>query len=683
MEVEMNLMTFYSFSPLIVLPRFGIVPPVIDFLDVSIAFGFQTILDKVSFRVNAGERVGIVGPNGAGKSTIFSLLAHELQQDSGEINVPRNLSMGYLRQQLRPHTVDCSLLAYAENAMFTVQDIHKEIDSIEAVLSASTGLDREQKLERLGTLQTELEHRGGYELATRAKTILGGLGFSIEDLDKPFRLFSGGWQMRAELARALASHPDLFLLDEPTNFLDIPAVEWLRNFLKEYPGTLLLISHDRYLLNSLTDVTLEVFNGHVTRYPGNYDHFVRVRAERQEHLLGAKKNQDRKIAQAERFIERFRAKSTKAALVQSQIKKLKKMEEIVVPSIDVRPPKIRLPEPPHCGHEIARFDDAGISYDDGATWVLRHVDLRIEQGEKTALVGLNGLGKSTLLRALAGRLPLKEGRRVCGHRVIVGYQAQDLTETMDPEKTIFEAARSSTMGMKEVEIRSVLGSFLFPGDSIEKQIQVLSGGEKMRLAIACMLLKAPNFLLLDEPTTHLDIPSREALEDALVSYEGTLLLVSHDIEFVRKVATRIIAMVPQNIRRYAGGYDYYHEKIQAEWNAATVVVSKNKEATPSINSRKALRQERALQRQELYKLTKDLKKKIAHQEKNIETLENQQHILAAALQDTANAKIGLDFESLGKRLKLVQHEIDEATRQWEKDSTELESILKQPEDQQE
>jgi len=649
---------------------------VIDFLNVSIAFGSQTILDNVSFRVNGGERAGIVGPNGAGKSTIFSLLAGELQQDSGDINVPRNLSVGYLRQQLRPHTVDCSLLAYAENAMFTVQDIHREIDTIETALPLSSGDKREELLEQLGTLQTELEQRGGYELTTRAKTILGGLGFSIADLDKPFRSFSGGWQMRAELARALASHPDLFLLDEPTNFLDIPAVEWLRNFLKEFPGTLLLISHDRYLLNSLTNVTLEVFNGHVTRYPGNYDHFIRVRAERQEHLLGAKKNQDRKIAQAERFIERFRAKNTKAALVQSQIKKLKKMEAIVVPSIEVRPPKIRLPSPPHCGQEIARLDDAGISYD-GETWVLRHVDLRIEHGEKTALVGLNGLGKSTLLRALAGRLPLKEGRRVCGHRVIVGYQAQDLAETMDPEMTIFEAARSASGGMREVDIRSVLGSFLFPGDTIEKQVQVLSGGEKMRLSIACMLLKAPNFLLLDEPTTHLDIPSREALEEALASYEGTLLLVSHDIQFVRRVATRVIAMVPQNIRRYPGGYDYYREKTQAEMEAAASVSVDKSSSKPQVNSRKALRQERALQRQELYNLTKDLKKKIASEEKHIEALENQQHLLAAALQDTAKAKIGLDFESLGKRLKQVQHEIEEATCKWEKHSTELESIMKQ------
>lgn len=647
----------------------------IDFLNVSISFGFQTVLDNVSFRVNAGERAGIVGPNGAGKSTIFSLLAGELQQDSGDINVPRNLSLGYLRQQLRPHTVDCSLLAYAENALFTVQDIHREIDAIETALPASAGSKREDLLERLGTLQTELEHRGGYELTTRAKTILGGLGFSIADLDKPFRSFSGGWQMRAELARALASQPDLFLLDEPTNFLDIPAVEWLRDFLKEFPGTLLLISHDRYLLNSLTNTTLEVFNAHITRYPGNYDHYVRVRAERQEHLLGAKKNQDRKIAQAERFIERFRAKNTKAALVQSQIKKLKKMEAIVVPSIEVRPPKIRLPTPPHCGQEVARLDDAGISYD-GVTWVLRHVDLRIEHGEKTALVGLNGLGKSTLLRALAGRLPLKEGRRVSGHRVIIGYQAQDLAETMDPEMTVFEAARSASGGMREVDIRSVLGSFLFPGDTIEKQVQVLSGGEKMRLSIACMLLKAPNFLLLDEPTTHLDIPSREALEEALASYEGTLLLVSHDIQFVRRVATRVIAMVPQNIRRYPGGYDYYREKIQAEMDTMASVSADKSSGKHQVNSRKALRQERAMQRQELYNLTKDLKRKIASEEKHIENLENQQHLLAAALQDTAKAKIGLDFESLGKRLKQVQHEIEEATREWEKHSTELESIIK-------
>jgi len=409
--------------------------PVIDFLDVSISFGFQTILDNASFRISAGERAGIVGPNGAGKSTIFSLLAHEIQQDKGEINIPRNLSMGYLHQQLRPHNVACSLLEYAENAMFTVQDIQSEIDSIETAFPSTNGADREKMLERLGILQTELEHRGGYELATRAKTILGGLGFTTSDLDKPFRSFSGGWQMRAELARALASQPDLFMLDEPTNFLDIPAVEWLQHFLKEYPGTLLLISHDRYLLNTLTNVTIEVFGGKATRYSGNYDEYVRQRSVRHEQQLAAKKNQDRQVAQAQRFIDRFRAKNTKAALVQSKIKKLEKMEAIVVQAVSLRPPKIRLPEPQHCGHEIARLDDAGISYD-GESWVLRHVDLRIEKGEKTALVGLNGMGKSTLLRALAGRLPLKEGRRVSGHKVIVGYQAQDLAETIDRKSVV-------------------------------------------------------------------------------------------------------------------------------------------------------------------------------------------------------------------------------------------------------
>jgi len=649
---------------------------VIDFLDVSIAFGFQTILDNASFRISTGERAGIVGPNGAGKSTIFSLLSHELQQDKGEINVPRNLSIGYLHQQLRSQNVQCSLLEYAENAMFTVQDIHTEIDSIEAKLSSTSGEERETMLERLGDLQTELEHRGGYELATRVKTILGGLGFTINDFDRPFLSFSGGWQMRAELARALASQPDLFMLDEPTNFLDIPAVEWLQHFLREYPGTLLLISHDRYLLNTLTNVTIEVFGGKATRYSGNYDEYVRQRKVRHEQLLAAKKNQDRQVAQAQRFIDRFRAKNTKAALVQSKIKKLEKMEEIVVQATSVRPPKIRLPEPQHCGQEVARLDDAGISYDD-MTYVLRHVDLRIEKGEKTALVGLNGLGKSTLLRVLAGRMPLKEGKRFSGHKVIVGYQAQDLAETMDPRMTVYEAARSAAPGMREVDIRSTLGSFLFPGDTIEKQVQVLSGGEKMRLSLACMLLRAPNFLLLDEPTTHLDIPSREALEEALAIYEGTLLLVSHDIEFVRRIATRIIAMIPQNIRRYPGGYDYFREKTAAEMISAETSINDSKDNKPATNSRKALRQERAIQRQEMYNLTKDLKKKIAHQEKKIETLENQQHILASALQDTANAKIGLDFESLGKRLKQVQHELTEATNQWEKDSNELESILKQ------
>lgn len=648
----------------------------IDFRDVSIAFGTQTVLNCVSFGISSGEHVGIVGPNGSGKSTIFNLLNGELRPDSGQVSVPRNMTQGYLRQQLQPDVVNCSLLSYAENASASLNNLHGEIDTIQAALPASDGMERKRLLDRLGDLQTEFEHRGGYEIGTRAKTALSGLGFSVDKFDQPFSSFSGGWQMRAELARALVSRPDLLMLDEPTNFLDIPAVEWLQGFLREYKGTLLLISHDRYMLNSLTKTTLEVFGGHVTRYSGNYERYLVQRTARHEQLVAAKKNQDRHKAQVGRFIERFRAKNTKATLVKSAIKKLEKLDEIVVPAVAVRRARIRLPSPPHCGQEVMRLDDAGISYD-GKTWVLRHVDLRIERGEKTALVGLNGMGKSSLLRVLSGGLPLAEGRCVCGHKVVVGYQSQDLAETIDPSTTVFEAAKDATPGLTEQSIRSVLGSFLFSGDTVEKRVGILSGGEKMRLALACMLLRAPNLLLLDEPTTHLDIPSREALEDALVSYEGTLLIVSHDIEFVKKVATQIIAMVPQNIRRYPGDYIYYREKSQEDI-AVAIPASGTTRGEPGIsaNSRKASRQERAFQRQEIHRATKELKKKITANEKRMEALDAERMAVVEQLQ-AGGAKGAVDFEELGRKLKQLHKDIERITSHWERDSLELEAVMKE------
>ena len=515
----------------------------IEFQDVNKGFGGQIILKKAVFRIHSGERVGVVGPNGAGKSTVFELIDGQMTPDSGRVIVRAGLRLGHVRQQINPQDVRVSLVDYVENAVAEVQDLQHAIDRLHAQFDAGEVEHRDRALRELGQLQTRFEAMGGYDLRRRAETALSGLGFNKEDFGRPLDELSGGWQMRAELARVIVSAAELLLLDEPSNYLDIPAIEWLQRYLREFRGTLMLISHDRFLLNSLTTTTIEIADSRAERYPGNYDFYARERALRYEQRLAAQKNQDRKREQLERFIERFRAKSSLATQAQSRIKQLARMEKIErLPRVATRG-RIRLRPPPHCGAEVVRLEQAGLTYDD-TRWVLRGLDIHINRGDKIALVGYNGLGKTTLLRMLAGRLPPSEGKRILGHKVLIGYQSQDFAETMDPLSTVLGTVKSVAADVSEQDARTMLGGFGFSGDTVEKPVEVLSGGEKIRLAFARLLIKPPNFLVLDEPTTHLDIQSREALEQALRDYEGTLCLVSHDIDFVRHVATGIIAMTP-------------------------------------------------------------------------------------------------------------------------------------------
>lgn len=644
----------------------------IEFSQVTKQYGAQVVLRNASFRVGDGEHVGIVGPNGAGKSTLFALISDEITPDGGRVTLPRDCRMGYLRQIVREDRIDAPLLEYVENAIPALRDLQAEMETLEEAFQAGTVAHREQALRRLGNLQTDFEAQGGYHLKTRAEVALGGLGFPAARFRQPLREFSGGWRMRAELARALIADPDVLLLDEPSNYLDIPAVEWLRKFLSEFAGSLLLISHDRYLLNSLTAATIEVANAMVTRYSGPYDYYVRERRLRYEQSAAARKNQDRKREQMERFVERFKAKNTFASRAKSVARKLEKMDEVAVVRPVSSPGRIRLRPPPRCGQEIVRVEDAGISYD-GERWVLRNVDLRIERGEKIAMVGLNGLGKTTLLRALAGALPLTEGRRVVGHNVEIGYQSQDFAETMSGRGTVLETVKQASPDMSEGPLRTLLGGFGFSGDAVMKRIDVLSGGERIRVAFARLLASPPNFLILDEPTTHLDIDAREALEDALCSYEGTLCLVSHDITFVRRVATGIVSMQPPGIRRWPGGYDYYREKQAAE-PAAQAQGPGRSDAESGSNrgaDRKEQRRERARVRQELHARTKDLKKNIGRTEMQIGRFEVERDKILAALSAVAE---GIDFAGLKKRLATIQGELGAYTKRWEALAVALDEI---------
>ncbi len=650
----------------------------LDFRQVSVSHGGRAVLDAVSFRVHARERVGIVGPNGAGKTTVFELIAGEIQPDRGEIQVPRDARLGYLRQQFQPADPALSALDFAEDAVPAVRRMQHEIEEIEGRLSAEGGEAHDRDLRRLGELQTGFEHLGGYELRSRASAALCGLGFRAGELHRPLREFSGGWQMRAELVRALIARPGLLLLDEPTNYLDLPAVEWLQRYLRDFAGTLLLISHDRFLLNTLTTVTLEVLGGRVTRYEGNHAYYAEERRRRFEQADATRAAQARRREEIERFVDRFRFNAGRASQVQSRIKMLERMEPVEKVALAARAAHIRIPAPPPCGAEVLRLESAGLAYD-GEHWVLRGIDLAVRRGDKTALVGFNGLGKTTLLRMLGGLAPLNEGVRRVGRHVVIGYQSQEFAEVLDPERTVLETLKAAGADLGERELRSMLGGFLFSGDDVEKRVGVLSGGEKMRLALARLLVNPPNFLLLDEPTTHLDIAAREALERALTEYRGTLYLVSHDIEFVRRVVTTVIAMTPPGITPYAGGYDYYREKAALD-AAGPGGSPEARGAAPAPagaqDPRRTQRRERALRREERRQLRAPLLKIVRAAEERIAALEREETALVARFQHPE----GLDFAASNRRMAEIREELPRLMADWEHASLELQAIDAQPTD---
>lgn len=651
----------------------------IEFRDVSKAYGEQVLLESASFRVNPGERVGIIGANGSGKSTLFSLLLGDVSPDGGEILLPGAAVIGHLRQHVPETEQQRPLLSFAENALPELEELQQRIDQAHAALGDLADVERNAALDHLGELQTRYEHLGGYQVRHRAEAALSGLGFAPSDVDRPLAEFSGGWQMRAELARVVTGRPDVLLLDEPTNFLDLPAVEWLRGFLADFAGTLLLISHDRYLLNRLSRVTLELAAGHITRYAGNYEHYVEQREERVENLQAAKRNQDRKRQQMERFVERFRSKASKASQVQSRIKMLDKMDDIRVPEDILSPPVIRLPQPVRTGAEVVRLGGVNFAYEGGET-VYENLDFVLQRGERAAIVGYNGSGKTTLLRLLAGRLVPGGGTRTLGHHVAPGYLAQDSAETMDPNQTVLEVGlQASRDDVSDGDVRALLGALRFTGDDVFKTVSVLSGGERMRLALARLLVNPPNLLFLDEPTTHLDIASRTALQQALAGFTGTICLVSHDIEFVRAVATRIFAVRDRRVVEYFGGYDYYREKVDADARRDNGAVAPTDQGTPlgdgaappRGSQRKRERREEAQRRDRRRKWRAPLEKTVAEAEERIETLEAEQALL---LDEFANEPSADRYARINRRLTEIQTEITDQTQAWEAAATALEDL---------
>jgi len=644
----------------------------LDFRDISVHYGHQDVLSGVTFRVNRGDRVGVVGPNGSGKSTLFKIVLGELSPDSGELVVESNPRIGWTRQNCEPDTEDETLLEYSMRGIPGLSEMEAEMISLES------SLDDPVKMKRYGELQSAYEHLGGYDLETRVKVALGGLGFETSDFAKPFRSFSGGWRMRAELSRVLASKPDLLLLDEPSNYLDLPAVDWLQKFLKAYDGTLMLISHDRYLLRTLTSVTVEVDAGTATRYEGGLDYYLREREVRYAHLKAAKENQDHRREQLQRFVDRFRAQATKAAQAQSRQKLIDKIDEerITLPKRYSNSGRLRLAEPGPSGIEMFRCEDLVFSYD-GRRKVLDGVSFGVSRGDKVAIVGYNGLGKTTLMRIMAGVREPTSGKAVIGHNVVPGYLSQEFAETIPPDLTVYRVAKNAwdaRGGGPEKTFRNQLGAFGFDENDVEKPAGVLSGGEKIRLAFLRLFLQAPNFLLLDEPTTHLHLDGRKLLQEALSAYKGTILLVSHDIEFVRAVATSVLEITREGIRSFPGGYDYYMEK-KAQIPAQASPVEEKKSADPSAAATrltsKELRQQRAAERAKLAPKMKELKSRVATAEKKLEEL---QAALDAASEELFNPKPTTNFAEANRQVQIIQYEIDRYTKEWEDAATELEAL---------
>ncbi|HXH83122.1 MAG TPA: ABC-F family ATP-binding cassette domain-containing protein, partial [Candidatus Tectomicrobia bacterium] len=517
---------------------------------VTKGFGGRTLFRDVTWRIEPRDRIGLVGPNGAGKTTLCRILAGLDTPDAGEVTRPRGTTVGYLPQEAGG-AGEGSVLAEALAGFGAVWALECEMETLARALAAAPS---DALTTRYGELQHRFEAAGGYHLESRARAILTGLGFRPEEHGRPLAEFSGGWRMRAALARLLLLAPALLLLDEPTNHLDLASLAWLEEFLASYEGAVVVVSHDRYFLNRMVTSIADLGPDGLTLHAGGYDDFLVEREARRALLEARARNQARRVAEIERFVERFRYKATKARQVQSRLKMLARMERVEVPGA-ARQVRFRFPEPPRTGRRVATL--AGIHKAYGATVVYAGVDFAVERGERVALVGANGAGKSTLLKILAGVLAPDAGERTLGAHVAVHYYAQHQLDALDVRRTVLEELESVGADLDRTRLRTILGAFLFSGDAVDTRVAVLSGGEKARLALAKMLVRPAALLCLDEPTNHLDLASREVLETALADFPGTIVFISHDRYFINRIATTVVEVAGGRLTRYPGGYDDY------------------------------------------------------------------------------------------------------------------------------
>ncbi len=536
--------------------------------NLTVHFGGRTLYQDISFSVREKDRVGLAGKNGAGKSTLLRFLAGLGKPDEGQIVTPQEYSVGYLPQDIggmKGRTV----LEEAATAFDEIRSLEQHLDEIQHALETRTDYESESYMdlvEGLNNVTERLSWLGAASSEAEVEKVLKGLGFSSADFQRRTEEFSGGWQMRIELAKILLRKPSLILLDEPTNHLDIESIQWVEAFLKEHPGALIVVSHDRAFLDNVTERTIEITGGKIQDYKAPYSRYLELRAERQATQINAKKNQERQIEQTERMIEKFRAKASKAKFAQSLIKKLDKVELIEVDDDDNSAIRFRFPPAPRSGLAVVTAEHLFKSY--GPKSVLRDISLVVQRGEKIAFVGRNGEGKSTLSKMIAGVTETSGGKLELGANVQIGYYAQDQADKLDGDKTVFATLDDVATGEMRTRVRNLLGCFLFSGEDVDKKVKVLSGGEKSRLALARLLLDPINLLVLDEPTNHLDLRSKAVLKEALQQFDGTLLVVSHDRDFLRGLTDRVYEFRDGGIKEFIGDiYEYLESKKLADMRA--------------------------------------------------------------------------------------------------------------------
>lgn len=644
-------------------------------------YGGKPLFKSVSLSVHRGDRVGIVGPNGAGKSTLLGIMEGVITADEGEVSIEKKVKMGVLRQEL-VEGMDRPIIDEVMNVSEDLRETRKRLAAIEAQMAESTQDDGsvDELLEEHGRLQHEFEGYGGYSLQAKAGKVLQGLGFSVSHFKRPWSEFSGGWRMRVALGRILLAEPDVLLLDEPTNHLDLESLLWVEGYLQTFKGALIIVSHDRAFLNKTVKKILEVIRGKVTLFTGNYDEYERTREMQDEVQSAAFKNQQEKIKKIQQFVDRNRVKARTASRVQSRLKMIDKMDKVDQPQRS-KHIKFAFPQPPPSGRRVLEM--TGVSKRFGDTVVYRGFSYLVEKGERLGLVGPNGAGKSTLLKIMGGVLECDSGALKYGQGVKVGYFAQHQWEQLNSERTVLEEAQSEGQGMKEAELRSLLGAFLFSGDDVFKKVKVLSGGEKSRLALAKILLAPPNLLLMDEPTNHLDIESCRVLESGLLRFEGALVLITHDRRLMNEICTGVLEVSGGTAEHYPGNYDDYRYKKQLMEQALGTAPQSIPQQTPkgdipeattSFTDRKDKKRKQAKARAELSKLQAPLKKEIAQVERDMERAVARRDEIQTLMADPKVYQDRAVIRPLIEEEPALTKEIKKLESAWEELHTRLEEL---------
>jgi ATP-binding cassette subfamily F protein 3 len=638
----------------------------IDLSNISLQFNGRYLYKDISYRINSGDSISLVGANGTGKTSLLRIISGEIEPERGKVFKQRGINIGYLPQENITYKGK-TLLEEANSALTDIIPLREKEKYLSEKLSDKTlnENDREDFIHQLGEVHHRLQELDSYSAESRIKKILTGLGFNEPDFLKHTEEFSGGWQMRIALAKILISQNDILLLDEPTNHLDLDSLEWLINFLKNYKGALLIVSHDKHFLDEVTNKTLEIFLGRFNTFNGNYEAYLKFKEERDTRLVEEYEQQQKKIKETERFIERFRYKATKAKQVQSRIKQLEKTELVQLPE-EAGNIKFRFPEPPHSGRVNVELINIFKSY--GSNIVLADLDLTIERGDKIAFVGPNGAGKSTLAKIIAGKIDFDSGERMIGHNTIINYYAQDVADELDPHLDLIETLEESAPDKTPVYLRNILGSFLFSGDDVFKKTGVLSGGEKSRVALAKILLTQSNLLILDEPTNHLDYSSKLILQNALKDFSGSLVLVSHDIDFLRPIINRVVYIKNKEVKIFNDGIDYFLSK-RIELNEEEE--KKKSEKNNQAFNRKEQKRIEAELRQKKYLATKDLVKNVQKLEAEITKLEEKEKLLEKELADPELYNNPELMREKNLAYLNTKKKLEELITSWEKNTAEL------------